>query len=90
MIRVIIHDPLSGTKTPAVVPENSPMRSLVPELAKRLGKPLTDPRGNRISYMMQKNEKGLGIRLLGPGDTLSSAGVAEDAELTLTYRIIPG
>jgi hypothetical protein len=90
MIRIMVKDPVAGTRTPAVVPEHAPMRTLIPELIKRLGKPLTDPRGNRISYTLQKSDPGGGLRLLGSGDTLSWAGVAEDEEMTLTYRIIPG
>lgn len=90
MIRIMVSDPVAGTKTPAVVPEQAPMRTLMPELMKRIGKSLTDPQGNRISYMLQKKEVGGGLRQLSENETLAWAGVAEDEELTLTYRIIPG
>jgi len=90
MIRIIINNPINGTTRAAMVPERAPMRILMPELIRRLGLPPADPRGYPISYMLQKNEFGRGLRLLGPDDTLASAGIAEDETLTLTYRIVAG
>jgi len=90
MIRILVNDPVAGTKTPAVVPDNVPIRTLLPELIKRIGKPLNNPLGNRIAYMLQKKEVGGGLRQLSENETLARAGVAEDEELILTFRVVMG
>lgn len=90
MIRIIVNNPMDGTKRAAMVPEHADMRRLVSELVRRLGLPLVDHRGYRISYMLLKNEPGRGRRLLDSNDTLARVGVIEDEELILTYRIVAG
>jgi cytochrome P450 len=89
MIRVMIYDPMVESRIPATVPETAPMQKLIPALIDRIKKPKRNERGDMISYMLQKREPG-GIRQLRPTETLASAGVAEDEELTLTYKIVPG
>jgi hypothetical protein len=89
MIRVIIYDPTSEKRIPATVPESAPMQTLIPELVKRLGFSLRNERGDLISYALMKREA-RGLRQLRSNESLASAGVAEDDELTFTYKIIPG
>jgi len=89
MIRIMIYDPMVEKRIPATVPEKAPMQTLIPALIDRINKPKKNERGDLISYMLQKREPG-GIRQLRPNETLASAGISEDEELTLTYKIIPG
>ena len=78
--------PLGGTRT-AEVPDDVPVKELIPELATSLELPTTGPDGRPISYRL--DSKALG-RELQEDETLAEAGVPEDDRLILTADITAG
>jgi hypothetical protein len=78
--------PSGGTRT-AEVPEDVPVKELIPELATSLELPTTGPDGRPISYRL--DSKALG-RELQEDETLGEAGVPEDDRLILTADITAG
>ena len=78
--------PSGGTRT-AEVPEDVPVKELIPELATSLELPTTGPDGRPISYRL--DSKALG-RELQEDETLAEAGVPEDDRLILTADITAG
>jgi len=78
--------PSGGTRS-AEVPEDVPVKELIPELATSLELPTTGPDGRPISYRL--DSKGLG-RELQEDETLAEAGVPEDDRLILTADITAG
>ena len=78
--------PSGGTRS-AEVPEDVPVKELIPELATSLELPTTGPDGRPISYRL--DSKALG-RELQEDETLAEAGVPEDDRLILTANITAG
>jgi hypothetical protein len=78
--------PSGGTRS-AEVPEDVPVKELIPELATTLELPTTGPDGRPISYRL--DSKALG-RELQEDETLAEAGVPEDDRLILTADITAG
>jgi hypothetical protein len=78
--------PAGGTRT-AEVPDDVPIRELIPELATSLELPTTGPDGRPISYRL--DSKALG-RELQETETLGDAGVPQDDRLIITADITAG
>ena len=78
--------PAGGTRT-AEVPDDVPVKELVPELTTSLKLPTTGPDGRPISYRL--DSKALG-RELQETETLEQAGVPKDDRLIITADITAG
>jgi hypothetical protein len=78
--------PSGGTRT-AEVPDDVPVRELIPELTTSLELPTTGPDGRPISYRL--DSKALG-RELQDTETLKDAGVPSDDRLIITADITAG
>lgn len=77
----------SGGSRNAEVPDDVPMKDLIPELATSLELPTTGPDGRPVSYRL--DSKALG-RELQEEETLSSAGVPVDDRLMVTADVTAG
>jgi hypothetical protein len=78
--------PAGGTRT-AEVPDDVPVKELLPELVSLLELPTTGPDGRPMSYRM--DSKALG-RELQEEETLSEAEVPEEDRLMLTADVTAG
>ena len=78
--------PSGGTRN-AEVPDDVPVKELVPELATTLELPTVGPDGRPVSYRL--DSKALG-RELQEDETLTSAGVPDDDRLMITADITAG
>lgn len=78
--------PSGGSRT-AEVPDDVPVKELLPELATSLELPVTGPDGRPMSYRL--DSKALG-RELSEDETLSQAGVPEGDRLMMTADITAG
>jgi hypothetical protein len=78
--------PSGGTRT-AEVPDDVPVKELMPELTTSLKLPTTGPDGRPISYRL--DSKALG-RELQEAETLEQAGVPKDDRLIITADITAG
>jgi len=78
--------PAGGTRT-AEVPDDVPVRELLPELVSLLELPTTGPDGRPMSYRM--DSKALG-RELQEEETLAEAEVPTDDRLMLTADVTAG
>lgn len=78
--------PAGGTRT-AEVPEDVPVKELLPELVSLLELPTTGPDGRPMSYRI--DSKALG-RELQEEETLAEAEVPEDDRLMLTADVTAG
>ncbi len=77
----------SGGSRVADVPEDVPVKELLPELATSLSLPTTGPDGRPINYRI--DSKALG-RELQEDETLAGAGVPADDRLMITADITAG
>jgi hypothetical protein len=77
----------SGGSRVAEVPEDVPVKELLPELTTSLSLPTTGPDGRPINYRI--DSKALG-RELQEEETLSAAGVPADDRLMITADITAG
>ena len=77
----------SGSTRNAEVPDDVPVRELVPELTTTLELPTTGPDGHPTNYRL--DSKALG-RELQDEETLSDAGVPEGDRLMITADITAG
>jgi hypothetical protein len=77
----------SGGSRVAEVPEDVPVKELLPELATTLSLPTTGPDGRPINYRI--DSKALG-RELQEEETLAAAGVPADDRLMITADITAG
>ena len=75
--------PSGGTRS-AEVPDDVPVKELIPELSTSLELPTTGPDGRPISYRL--DSKALG-RELQEDETLAEAAVPQDDRLILTADI---
>jgi hypothetical protein len=78
--------PAGGTRV-AEVPDDVPVKELIPELTTSLQLPTTGPDGRPISYRL--DSKALG-RELRDEETLNAAGVPLDDRLMITADITAG
>jgi uncharacterized ubiquitin-like protein YukD len=78
--------PAGGTQT-AEVPDDVPVRELMPELVSTLDLPTTGPDGRPMNYRV--DSKALG-RELKEEETLADAGVPDQDRLMLTADITAG
>ncbi len=78
--------PSGGTRN-AEVPDDVPVKELMPELATTLELPTVGPDGRPVSYRL--DSKALG-RELKEDETLSSAGVPANDRLMVTADITAG
>jgi hypothetical protein len=78
--------PSGGSRT-AEVPDDVPVKELIPELATSLELPTTGPDGRPINYRL--DSKALG-RELQETETLSAAKVPTDDRLMITADITAG
>jgi hypothetical protein len=78
--------PSGGTRS-AEVPDDVPVKELVPELATTLELPTIGPDGRPVSYRL--DSKALG-RELQENETLSEAAVPDDDRLMITADITAG
>ena len=77
----------SGGSRVAEVPEDVPVKELLPELTTSLSLPTTGPDGRPINYRI--DSKALG-RELQEEETLAAAGVPADDRLMITADITAG
>jgi len=78
--------PSGGSRT-AEVPDDVPVKELIPELATSLELPVTGPDGRPMSYRL--DSKALG-RELKEDETLVQAGVPRDDRLMMTADVTAG
>lgn len=78
--------PAGGSRT-AEVPNDVPVKDLLPELTASLQLPTTGPDGRPMSYRM--DSKALG-RELREDETLEAAGVPQNDRLMLTADVTAG
>lgn len=78
--------PSGGTRN-AEVPDDVPVKELVPELATTLELPTVGPDGRPVSYRL--DSKALG-RELKDDETLASAVIPDDDRLMITADITAG
>ena len=78
--------PSGGSRT-AEVPDDVPVKELLPELTTSLELPVTGPDGRPMSYRL--DSKALG-RELSEDETLSQAGVPEGDRLMMTADVTAG
>jgi uncharacterized ubiquitin-like protein YukD len=85
-ITVTLVLPSGGSRT-AEIPDDVPVKELMPELATSLELPTTGPDGRPISYRL--DSKALG-RELQEDETLADAGIPEEDRLVITADITAG
>ncbi len=85
-VPVTIILPAGGSRT-AEVPNDVPVKELLPELASSLQLPTTGPDGRPMSYRV--DSKALG-RELREEETLDAAGVPQNDRLMLTADVTAG
>jgi hypothetical protein len=78
--------PAGGTRT-AEVPDDVPVKELIPELTTSLEMPTVGPDGRPMSYRL--DSKALG-RELQEEETLGTAGVPADDRLMMTADVTAG
>jgi len=78
--------PSGGTRN-AEIPDDVPVKELIPELATTLELPTVGPDGRPVSYRL--DSKALG-RELQEDETLEAAGVPDDDRLMVTADITAG
>ena len=78
--------PSGGSRT-AEVPDDVPVKELLPELTTSLELPVTGPDGRPMSYRL--DSKALG-RELQEEETLAAAGVPKDDRLMMTADVTAG
>ena len=85
-VPVTIVLPSGGTRN-AEVPDDVPVKELLPELTTSLELPVTGPDGRAMSYRM--DSKALG-RELKEDETLSQAGIPQNDRLMITADVTAG
>ncbi len=78
--------PSGGTRN-AEVPDDVPVKELIPELTTSLELPVTGPDGRNMSYRI--DSKALG-RELKEEETLSQAGIPQNDRLMMTADVTAG
>ena len=86
-IKVIIVDHLGAKKTPVELPDDVPMRQLLPALVTKMELSMTSTDGQPIQYKLDHEKSG---NRLGDEETLSDAGVEAEDRLMLMPEPIAG
>lgn len=86
-LQVTIIDHTGAKKWPAELPDDIPMKRLIPGLVTRLSLPLRGPDGNPMVYNLDHKKSG---KRLGDEDTLRTAGVEAGDVLRLLPTVTPG
>lgn len=81
-ISLVIVDPTGSKKTDVEVPDDVPMRRLMPALVTKMSLPTSDEDGNIILYKLHRNKTGIN---LSDNDTIAGSG-AEPNEL---FTLVP-
>ncbi|MDJ0754657.1 MAG: EsaB/YukD family protein [Ardenticatenaceae bacterium] len=85
-VKVIIYDPTGSKKTPVELPNDVPMRRLIPALVTKMGLPTTQG-ANPITYRLDHRDSG---RRLSEEQSLNDAGVKTDDILSLFPEVTAG
>lgn len=85
-LKVIIQDHTGSKKTPVELPDDVPMKRLLPALVTKMGLP-TQQSGQPLTYRLDHKRSG---KRLGDDDTLSSAGVQAEDVLILIPTVTAG
>ncbi len=85
-VKVIIYDPTGSKKTPVELPNDVPMRRLIPALVTKMGLP-TNQGANPITYRLDHRASG---KRIGEDESLGDAGVNEDDILSLFPEVTAG
>jgi len=86
-INVFLVHPTDDSRREASLPEDVPLRRLLPAIINRLSLPSTDPSGGQVSYRMHHKASG---QTLDDDETLAEAGVVAGDELRLRAEWIGG
>lgn len=82
-IRLVIVDPTGSKRTDVEVPDDVPMRRLMPALVTKMSLPTSDEDGNIIRYKLHRNKTGIG---LCDNDTITGSGAEADELFTLVPK----
>ena len=85
-VKVIIYDPTGSKKTPVELPNDVPMRRLIPALVTKMGLP-TNQGANPITYRLDHRASG---KRISEDESLGDAGVNEDDILSLFPEVTAG
>ncbi len=85
-VKVIIYDPTGSKKTPVELPNDVPMRRLIPALVTKMGLP-TNQGANPITYRLDHRSSG---KRISDDESLSDANVKEDDILSLFPEVTAG
>lgn len=86
IIKVIIWDPTGSKKNTVELPNDVPMRRLIPALVSKMGLP-TSQGGNPITYRLDHRDSG---KRLQDDDSLEKAGVKDEDILNLFPEVTAG
>lgn len=87
--RVTLVDHMSGKSYTVILPTNQPVRKMLPELVNSLHLPLQGPGGEEMQYHLTFRNNGES-RQINEEETLDSAGISEDATLSITPQMTAG
>jgi len=86
-LRVNIHDVTRAKTVPVELPDDIPVRKLLPALVSKMGLPTTQD-DKPIEYALVHRPRGKSSKLLDDRDTMISAGVEKDDELAIVDAMI--
>ncbi len=86
-VKIVVSIPSVGKRQEAELPDDVPMKKLIPALITKMNLPSTSPTGEQQSYRINHVRTG---KQLGENDTLSSVSVQPDDELKVTTEIQAG
>lgn len=79
-VKVVIVDQTGSKKTPVELPDDVPMRRLIPALVTKMSLPVASAAGEPITYVFDHLRTG---KRLKEDDTLAAVGVQADDRLKL-------
>ena len=85
-VKIFLLDPASARETAVELPDDVPMRRLMPALVTKMQLPVKDSEGNIIIYRLHRNSSGL---TLTDEDTIESSGAKPGERFTLVPERIP-
>lgn len=83
--RILIHDSTGANMSTAELPGDVPVKELIPALTSKLNLPMVGPDGRPFDYHLYHQDR----RLRG-AETLNSAGVLDDAAITIVLEATAG
>ena len=86
-ISVVIIDPTKTRRQKAQLPDDVPMKQLLPALVTKMQLPTTDTQGQPQSYKLNHVSSG---DMFGEDETLGDKNVQDDDELKMSVEITPG